>query len=325
MLNIIQWFAIFIAGACCAGFIFLLYRLWQTKWGQSSKALQRRLQNVVLGNQRSSDKSLFKQTTIDTHPLLNWLTQHIKLIQFLQLLMLRAGSQWPLHDMLKLLLTMGILGFLLSLLLTGNIGIALVLTFAAVLLPIVYLWRQAKTRQHQFDNKFPEALDFLSRALRAGHGLTAAIGMLADEFPGTVGEEFKIAFDEINFGLSFNQALSNMTERIDSQDLNFFVIALLIQRETGGNLAELLSGLAATVRERMKLAGMVRTISAEGKLSGLVVGILPFVLMFIIHLLNPAYISILWTTESGQDLIAFGLVIMTLGGLTIWKMVQIKL
>lgn len=325
MLNTIQWLAIVFAGACCAGFIFLLYRLWQTKWGRSSKALQHRLQNVVLTNQRSSHQSLFKQTTIESNPLINWLSQRIKPIQSLQLLMLRAGSQWHLNEMFKLQLTIAILVLLLSLLLTGKIGIALVLALAAVTLPILYLWRQANTRQRQFDDKFSEALDFLSRALRAGHGLTSAIGMLADEFPGTVGEEFKIAFDEINFGLSFNQALSNMTERIHSQDLNFFVIALLIQRETGGNLAELLSGLAATVRERMKLAGMVRTISAEGKLSGLVVGILPFVLMFIINLFNPTYISILWTTESGQDLITFGLVIMSLGGLTIWKMVQIKL
>jgi len=125
-------------------------------------------------------------------------------------------------------------------------------------------------------------------------------------------------------GMSFDEAMGDLAERIQSSDLNFLVIALTIQRKTGGNLAELLSTLSGTVRERIKLKGKIRVLASEGKLSGVMIGALPFVLGLILSFVNPVYMATLWTTPAGQKLVLAGLVMMLLGALWMWKIVQIK-
>jgi tight adherence protein B len=326
MQSSIQLFVIVLAGTLVAGFFVILIKLWVSKYSPATRAYQKRLQSLVQVQDSKIGQTIYKAETRKKTALDDWLRQHVSLVNYLENLLVRAGSQHTATEFISLIAGLAaiILAFVLLL---GDAGfvVALIISLGVAALPLIYLIKKEADRTRKFDEVFPEALDFLSRALRAGHGLTAAIGMLAEEFPGTVGQEFKVAFEEINFGLSFGQALSNMTERINSRDLNFFVIALLIQRETGGNLAELLSGLATTVRERMKIAGKVRTISAEGRLSGIVVGALPFVLVIIINLFNPDYISVLWTTPEGLQLVTFGLCLMALGGLWIWKVVQIKI
>ena len=191
-------------------------------------------------------------------------------------------------------------------------------------MPTAYLKHLEKDRRQLFENQLPEALDFMTRALRAGHGLTVALGMVGDELPAPVGSEFKTTFDHINLGMSFDEALGDLAERIQSSDLNFLVIALTIQRKTGGNLAELLSTLSGTVRERIKLKGKIRVLASEGKLSGVMIGALPFVLGLILSFVNPVYMATLWTTPAGQKLVLAGLVMMMLGALWMWKIVQIK-
>ena len=191
-------------------------------------------------------------------------------------------------------------------------------------LPTAYLKHLATKRRLLFENQLPEALDFVTRALRAGHGLTVAMGMVGDELPAPVGSEFKTTFDHINLGMSFDEALGDLAQRIQSSDLNFLVIALTIQRKTGGNLAELLSTLSGTVRERIKLKGKIRVLASEGKLSGVMIGALPFVLGLILSFVNPVYMATLWTTPAGQKLVLAGLVMMLLGALWMWKIVQIK-
>ena len=326
MATFIQLLVIIVAGAFVTALAVLTFKIWVSKYSPANRAFQQRLKSMVQVQTRQVGQSIYKHEPHKKTAFDSWLRQHFNLINQFDNLLLRAGSQLSASEFFAIMAGFAVFAFILFWLLLGaSLKIAFILALLAAVLPIVYLLKKQADRRMKFDEVFPEALDFLSRALRAGHGLTAAIGMLSDEFPGTVGQEFKVTFDEINFGLSFGQALSNMTERINSRDLNFFVIALLIQRETGGNLAELLSGLAGTVRERMKIAGKVRTISAEGRLSGIVVGALPFVLVMIINLFNPDYISVLWTTPDGLQLVTFGLVLMAIGGLWIWKVVQIKI
>jgi tight adherence protein B len=125
-------------------------------------------------------------------------------------------------------------------------------------------------------------------------------------------------------GMGFGEAMGDMAQRVHSQDLNFLVIALTIQRKTGGNLSELLTSLAKTMRERVKLKGKVRVLASEGRLSGLMIGALPFVLGCMLTLINPTYMSTLWTTESGRTALVVGLTMLALGGLWMWKIVQIK-
>lgn len=200
------------------------------------------------------------------------------------------------------------------------LGAALVV---AALPWLVHLQRDHRQRR-RFDELFPDALDYLARALRSGQGLSAGLALVGQEFADPIGREFKKTVDEINYGLSFSDAMGNMARRVRSADMDFFVVGIVLQRETGGNLAELLEGLSATVRERIKLAGKVRVISSEGRLSGIVLGVLPFILAGLLTVLNPEYMNTLWKTEAGMKMVGASLVMMALGGLWIWKIVRVR-
>ncbi len=202
----------------------------------------------------------------------------------------------------------------------------LALGFAAVggAAPLLWLQRVASQRRVRFESQLPEALDFMTRALRSGFGLTVALGMVGDELPAPIGVEFKQSFDQISIGMSFDDAMADMAQRLQSSDLNFLVIALVIHRQTGGNLTELLTSLARTVRERIKLKGKVRVLASEGRLSGVLIGALPVLLAASLSSVNPGYMSSLWITPAGQTLVGVGLGLMAVGGLWMWKIVQIR-
>ena len=200
----------------------------------------------------------------------------------------------------------------------------LVLAVAIASTPVLWLSLQSNKRRQAFGDKLPETLDYISRAMRAGHSLTSAIGMVGKEFPDPIGHEFKTVFDEIAFGIPFKDTISHLAARVQSYDLNFFVIALMIQHETGGNLAELLDGLASTMRERIKLRGKIRTLSSEGRASAWVLGSMPFSLAGILGLINPGYISVLFTTPQGHNLILIGAGLLAVGFSMLNRIIHIK-
>lgn len=163
----------------------------------------------------------------------------------------------------------------------------------------------------------------LARSLRAGHAFAAAIQMVGDEFPQPMGGEFRMTFDEINYGVSLNDALANLAHRVPIHDLRYFVIAVLIQRETGGNLAELLDSITALVRERFKLFDKVRVLAAEGKLSAWVLVLLPFVTAGLISLVNPGFLDVLWEDSAGVLVVQTAAVLMVLGVFWIRRIIAI--
>ena len=155
--------------------------------------------------------------------------------------------------------------------------------------------------------------DVTRAALRAGHAFSSALKMVGDEMPEPVAGEFRITFDELNYGISLQDALQNMATRAPSDDLRYFVIAVLIQRETGGNLTELLDSISALIRARLKLMGTINVLSAEGRLSAWILGLLPFVLAVILNIINPKFMSVLWTDPLGLKLVWVMLVMMVIG------------
>ena len=146
----------------------------------------------------------------------------------------------------------------------------------------------------------PEGLDFLARALKAGHAFSGSMKLATENFEDPLGTEFERTLDEVNFGVSTNDALKNLLDRIDSQDLRYFVVSVILQRETGGNLAEIMESISHIIRERFKFRDKVRVLSAEGKLSGILLCALPFLLCCYLQLVNPTYLSIYSTTPTGQ-------------------------
>ena len=308
-----------VAGAAVA-----LGSLWSRRLSGRSRAMSGRLDVIAQKQRAATQDPLRKSGQQDLATWLQWVLTYVPGLRALDVLIMRAGRHHKVANVLTLSAGLGLLAWLLMWLAGLQWALALAAGLFTAAMPTAYLKHLEKNRRLLFENQLPEALDFVTRALRAGHGLTVALGMVGDELPAPVGSEFKTTFDHINLGMSFDEAMGDLAERIQSSDLNFLVIALTIQRKTGGNLAELLSTLSDTVRERIKLKGKIRVLASEGKLSGVMIGALPFVLGLILSFVNPVYMATLWTTPAGQKLVLAGLVMMLLGALWMWKIVQIK-
>jgi len=191
-------------------------------------------------------------------------------------------------------------------------------------LPFVFLKIKRTRRMRAFEEQFPEALDLIARALKAGHAFATGLKMAADELPEPVGPEFRKTFDEQNFGLPMKDALDNLARRIPILDVRFFVTAVLIQRETGGNLAEILENLGFVVRERFKILRQVRVYTAHGRFTGYVLLALPAVLGIALSFINPEHMNMLFRERMGQMLLGGALVMQTIGFLWIKQVIKIE-
>jgi tight adherence protein B len=192
------------------------------------------------------------------------------------------------------------------------------------LTPLLYISHQKKQRMQQFEKQLPEALDLVTRALKAGHTFMVGMKMVGDEFSDPVGTEFGTILDEINFGVSVPEALLGLSERVDCPDVGLFVTAVILQRETGGNLAEILEKTSQVIRQRFELLGRVRVLAAEGKFSAAVLVALPFVLGVVIYVLSPNYLTVLFTDPIGPAVMMYAASMMAMGIVVIRKMIKIR-
>jgi tight adherence protein B len=202
--------------------------------------------------------------------------------------------------------------------------VALAAAIVGMVMPIGFLRFKRKQRMKKFEEMFPEALDLLSRAIRAGHAFQTAMGMVADEMVAPVGIEFKKSFEQQNYGLPLKEALNQLSERVPLMDVRFFVTAVQIQRETGGNLAEILDNLAHVVRERFKILRQVRTHTAHGRFTGYVLLALPAALAVALSFISPEHIRTLFTTRMGQTMVMGAIVMQTIGFFWIKKVIKIE-
>jgi tight adherence protein B len=191
-------------------------------------------------------------------------------------------------------------------------------------LPYGWLLHRRSSRLKRFEEQFPEALDLLSRAIRAGHAFQTAMGMVGDELPPPVGPEFKKTFDRQNFGLPLRDALNELSERVAILDVRFFVTAVLIQRDTGGNLSEILDNLAHVVRERFKIRRQIRVHTAHGRFTGYVLLALPAALAVALSIINPTHMELLFREHMGQMMIMGAIVMQTIGFIWIRQVIKIE-
>jgi tight adherence protein B len=221
-------------------------------------------------------------------------------------------------------LTAGLVGVLVVLLATGSLVIALGAALLGVASPVFWLTYKRSRRLKRFEEQFPEALDLLSRAIRAGHAFQTSMGMVADELAEPVGTEFKKAFEQQNFGLPLRDALNELGTRIPSLDVKFFVTSVTIQRETGGNLSEILDNLARVVRERFKIRRQVRTHTAHGRFTGYVLLALPAALALALTWLSPEQMKLLFNEPLGQTMLIGAMVMQTVGFIWIRQVIKIE-
>jgi len=190
--------------------------------------------------------------------------------------------------------------------------------------PFMWLVNRGNARLRRFEEQFPEALDLMARAIRAGHAFQTAMGMAADELPEPVGPEFKTTFDQQNFGLPVADALRALSERVPLIDMRFFVTAVMIQRDTGGNLAEILDNLAHVVRERFKILRQVRVHTAHGRFTGYVLLALPAALGVVLSFINPDHMNLLFREHMGQMMLLAAIVMQAIGYIWIRQVIKIE-
>jgi len=181
-----------------------------------------------------------------------------------------------------------------------------------------------RRRMRRFEERFPEALDLLGRAVRAGHAFTTGMEMIAKESPEPIAFEFRKTFEEQNFGLPLRDALLNMTDRVPLVDVRFFVTALLVQKETGGNLAEILDNLARVIRDRFRIYREVRTKTAQGRLTAMILIALPPIMMGVLGVVNPSYLRVLFEDPKGPTVLAIAGTLQLIGSAIIWKIIHIE-
>ncbi len=190
--------------------------------------------------------------------------------------------------------------------------------------PFLWLLLRRRRRFKAFSMQLPDALEMLSRCLRSGQSLTAGFNIVATEMSAPLSVEFGRVFEEQNLGISLNESLDNMTERVPNMDLKFFCTAVMLQRQTGGDLAEILDKIGSLVRERFQIWGQVQALTGEGRLSGIILLALPFGLFLVIYYLNPDYVMVLFQDPVGKKLLAGALVMQVIGAAVIKKIVTIK-
>jgi tight adherence protein B len=220
-------------------------------------------------------------------------------------------------------LGLGLVGGLISTFLV-NIYVAPVGGLILFSVPFVWLWVKRASRLKKFGAQLPEAMELVARALRAGHSLAAGLHVVADEMPDPIAKEFGRVYEEQNLGVSLEDALNHLCERIPNLDLRFFVTSVNIQRQTGGDLAEILDRIGHVIRERFKILGQVKALTAEGRLSGVVLIAMPIGLFLMMLHMKPDYVSLLWTDPMGIQMSIGAIVLMLIGSYAIKKIVDIK-
>ena len=242
----------------------------------------------------------------------------------LEKLLQQANSKMPIGVFLLLSACLGMIGCLIGAFKDWGMLGGVLLGLVGVLLPWVFIKMKRKKRFGEFERQLPEALDLMARALRAGHAFSVGMKMVGDEFPDPIGPEFERTVEEISFGIDVPEALRNLTGRVDCVDLKFFVTALSVQRETGGNLAEIIEAISRLIRQRYELFGRIDALSAEGKLSGYILFALPFVMAGVLWFLNEEYMSLLFEDPLGHMMIGGALFMMCIGAYVMRNMCQIK-
>jgi tight adherence protein B len=247
-------------------------------------------------------------------PLYVWLTRLVE----------QSGRQASPSDVVMIIAAFVVVGGLVGWVRLGGPDWALLTGLITGSLPVLYLLYRRQQRLRRFSEQFPEALEMLSRAIRAGHALAGSVQLVGDEMPDPVGVEMKQVFEETRLGLEPGEALEKLWQRIPTEDVRFFCTALRIQRTSGGNLAETLDRLSEVIRERYKLLSQARVLSSQQRWSAILVGVSPAALALILSLANPNYFDVALKSPNGSKMLMLGLALEAIGFLIIWRMAKIK-
>jgi tight adherence protein B len=303
----------------------LLAYSYRSVRGVSGEKARKRLQRVSLAESPGQDTDILRKKLVrSTVPMLNEFLARMPGIHSLQQLTMQARTRHPPSVFLLLGMILALLGYWIVSQRTGNLLVSLLVAMFLGSLPFYYLKGKRRKRIERFQQQLPEALEMTARGLRAGHAFTTGMRLVAEGFEDPLGTEFRTTLEEINFGVSVADALKNLIGRVDCPDLRFFVVSSIIQRETGGNMADIMDSIARIQRHRFSFNEKVRVLSAEARLSAKILIALPLLIMAGIRVMNPDYLSLLFTTEMGRGMLAGASFMLVVGIFVIMRMVKIE-
>jgi tight adherence protein B len=273
----------------------------------------------------SAEKQVILNRTDNKNQFAQAVVEKYQLGPKLGTLMEQAGLNWPPARVVNLsIMTFGSVLAIGWLFLPIPKLLTMVVALVASAMPWVYVIRKRKARLHKFEELFPETLEFVSRSMRAGHAFSVSLEMIHREFPEPISSEFRRTFEEHNLGLPIEVALQKLAKRVPSLDVHFFVSAVLLQKRTGGNLAEILDKLAYVIRERFKLRGRIRAVSAHGKMTATALSLIPVAVAVLMFYTNPDYVKFFFTDDVGQIMLGSAVVLQLIGYGIMQKIVKIE-
>ena len=322
MLMIIVIVASFIGVAALVGGVAVLFR------DDSARDVEDRL-DVLAGNKQASGRSGSKdEPSLLSSPLdetKGYIEQMLSRIGNLQKFLQQADMEMAPSKFIALSASMAAAGAAVCIVLPQIPNYMAVIAAPMLgLFPLAFVAFKRKARLKKFGMQLPEGLELISRALRAGHSLASGINLVAEEMAEPISKEFQRCYESQNLGVALEDALEDMSERVPNLDLRFFVTAVILQRQTGGDLAEILDKIGALIRERFKIWGQIQALTGEGRLSGVVLLAMPPALFVVMYYLNPEYCMALFNDPMGQKMLAGAIVMQIVGALVIKKIITIK-
>ena len=324
----IQYISLFALVAVFLFIVALVFGAWlfiDESSFMKRRMVKKRLLYMSSGTWRGQEKfALYRDKMMEDASLLVRLSYALPQRQHLDKMIMAAGLS--INPMFIVLASLALLpaGWIIGTFLLKNAMLGLLLAGIGSFIPYLVLQSKIRARQAIFLDQFPEALDLFARSLRAGHAMTSGLAMVSEEMPSPIKDEFGVVVDEINFGLSFDDALLNLCARMPLTDVKFFSVAIMIQRETGGNIADVMNNISQIIRRRVQFKLTVKTLTAEGRLSAMILIGLPILMFGFLYFTNFEYVSALWLNKIGQYMALSGIVLMFVGAIVIHKMVDIE-
>ncbi|HEX5886014.1 MAG TPA: type II secretion system F family protein [Pyrinomonadaceae bacterium] len=323
MLEFIPFF-VFLA---CLFMVYALYLITSRTSEAKRTILKERLADAIRSSVHSKDLEvqLVRRELLSEIPWVNRVMLGIQVTSQMKKMIDQAASEVTVMRLILFSLTAGVLAFLAVSMISTSYLMMFFFAIVATALPFVHILAKRRKRLNKFLQLLPDALDLMSRGLSAGHAFTEALQMVSTEMPEPIASEFRKTYDEQNLGLSLKLALENMVERVPLLDLRMCVTAVLIQRETGGNLSELLEKVAHTIRERFKIMEDLKTMTLSSRWSAWLLCALPIFLAVYVTLMNPGYMDVMWRDPRGHWLLAIAAIMQILGMLMVQKIMRIKI
>jgi len=322
-----MYFISFFVFLACLFVVYALYLITSRKSDAKRALLNERLAEAIRSSAHSSDLEvqLAREELLSEIPWVNRSLVKLEITARLKRIIDQADLNITVMRLVLFSGTAAALGFLAARMITISLGLTILFSLIAGALPFLHVLTKRKKRLKRFLQLLPDALDLMSRGISAGHAFTEALQMVATEMPEPIATEFRKTYDEQNLGLSLKLALANLVQRVPLLDLRMTVTAILIQRETGGNLSELLEKVAHTIRERFRIMEDLKTLTLSSRWSAWLLCALPVFLAMYMSVMNPTYMEVMWRDPRGHNLLFVAAVMQILGMLVVRKIMRIKI